>query len=610
MPQLGETVTEGTITRWFKQVGDSVAEDEPLFEVSTDKVDSEVPSPMSGTLTEILVEEGDTVDVGTVLARIGDEGDAPAGGDEPESADTEAAAEPEAHTQPDQEPEVDESAASEASAPVQPQQPTQPQHIPAEVKGHGGGEVDRQEQHFDVVVIGGGPGGYAAALYGASAGLNIALIEKNKLGGTCLNVGCIPAKELLESAHVHRTLLGAAEFGFEIGEVGINWTRTIERKQEVVDKLVGGLGQLLKSRKVTMFDGHGKLHAGHKVAITGGESGDVAISGDSVIIATGSLPRTIPGFDVDGEIVMTSDEFLSMDPLPTKAAVIGGGAIGCEFASTLSDMGAEVTVLEALDQIIPGCDADVVRAVGQSFKKRKIDVKTGVKVTGHEPKDGGGTTLSFGDGESIDVDVVVVSVGRRPNTDDLGLDGTAVSVAERGFVDVDDRCRTGEPGVWSVGDCIATPALAHVAFAEGIVAIKDILEEDPVPVDYTNVPWAIYCHPEVAFAGLTEQGAKDAGFDVVTSKHRWTGNGRAMIIGDTEGVVKIVAEKDADGRAGRILGVHLCGPWATEQLGQGYLAVNWEATVDEVAHFIQPHPTLSELFGESVLAMTGRSLHG
>ena len=601
MPQLGETVTEGTITRWFKQVGDQVAEDEPLFEVSTDKVDSEVPSPVSGTLTEILVEEGDTVDVGTKLAVVGDAGASDGG---------EGAAAEEPQTQPDQEPEVDEEAASEASAPVQPQQPTQPEHIPATVTAHGGGEVDRQEQHFDLVVIGGGPGGYAAALYGASAGLDIALIEKNKLGGTCLNVGCIPAKELLESAHVHRTLLGAAEFGFEIGDIGINWSRTIERKQEVVDKLVGGLGQLLKSRKVTVFDGHGKLEAGHKVAISGGESGDVAVSGDSVVIATGSLPRTIPGFDVDGEVVMTSDEFLSMDPLPSTAVVIGGGAIGCEFASTLSDMGTEVTILEALDQIIPGCDADVVRAVGQSFKKRKIHVKTGVKVSGHQPKEGGGTTVSYGEGESIEVDVVVVSVGRRPNTDDLDLDGTAVSIGERGFVDVDDRCRTGEPGVWAVGDCIATPALAHVAFAEGIVAIKDILEEDPIPVDYTNVPWAIYCHPEVAFAGLTEQAAEDAGFDVVTSKHRWTGNGRAMIIGDTEGVVKIIAEKGADGRAGRILGVHLCGPWATEQLGQGYLAVNWEATVDEVAHFIQPHPTLSELFGESVLAMTGRSLHG
>jgi dihydrolipoamide dehydrogenase len=605
MPQLGETVTEGTITRWFKQVGDQVSEDEPLFEVSTDKVDSEVPSPVGGTVTEILVAEGDTVDVGTVLARIGDAGDAPAPDAAPETEEASAA-------EPAAEPEVAEATASESAAPVQPEQPAEPapEPQPASAGGHAGGEVDRQEQHFDVVVIGGGPGGYAAALYGASAGLEIALIEKGKLGGTCLNVGCIPAKELLESAHVHRTLLGAAEFGFEIGEVGINWSRTIERKQEVVDKLVGGLGQLLKSRKVTMFDGHGKLQAGHKVTISGGDSGDVAVSGDAVIIATGSLPRTIPGFDVDGEIVMTSDEFLSMDPLPSSAVVIGGGAIGCEFASTLSDMGAEVTILEALDQIIPGCDADVVRAVGQSFKKRKIDVRTGVKVTGHQPRDGGGTTVSFGDGETIDVDVVVVSVGRRPNTDDIGLDGTQVSVGERGFVEVDERCRTGEPGVWSVGDCIATPALAHVAFVEGMVAIKDILGEDPVPVDYVNVPWAIYCHPEVAFAGLTEQAAKDAGFDVATSKHRWMGNGRALIIGDTEGVVKIVAEKDADGRAGRILGVHLCGPWATEQLGQGYLAVNWEATVDEVAHFIQPHPTLSELFGESVLAMTGRSLHG
>jgi len=594
MPQLGETVTEGTITRWFKQVGDQIAEDEPLFEVSTDKVDSEVPSPVSGTVTEILVAEGDTVEVGTVLARIGDAGEVPAAGDGGSGAEAEQAP---------------EAAASESTAPVQPEQPAEPEPQPAaSAGGHGGGEVDRQEQHFDIVVIGGGPGGYATALYGASAGLQVALIEKGKLGGTCLNVGCIPAKELLESAHVHRTITGAAEFGFQVGEVGIDWSRTIERKQEVVDRLVGGLGQLLKGRKVTLFDGHGRLHANRKVTISGPD-GEVAVSGDAVVIAAGSLPRTIPGFDVDGKVVMTSDEFLSMDPLPSKAAVIGGGAIGCEFASTLSDMGAEVTILEALDQIIPGCDADVVRAVGQSFKKRGIDVRTGVKVSGHEPRDGG-TTVRFGDGESVDVDVVVVSVGRRPNTDDLGLDGTAVSVGDRGFVDVDDRCRTGEPGVWAVGDCIATPALAHVAFAEGILVVKDVLGEDPIPIDHGKVPWAIYCHPEVAFAGYTEQAAKEAGYDVVTSKHRWTGNGRALIIGDTEGLVKIIAEKDADGKAGRILGVHLCGPWATEQLGQGYLAVNWEATVDEVAHFIQPHPTLSELFGESVLAMTGRSLHG
>ncbi len=496
---------------------------------------------------------------------------------------------------------------------MQPQKPAEREQdtpAPASSGSHAGGSVDQQEQHFDVVVIGGGPGGYATALYGASAGLNIALIEKNKIGGTCLNVGCIPAKELLETASVRRTLAEAGEFGFEIGEVGVNWSKTLERKQAVVDQLVGGLTGLLKNRKVTLFDGHGKLHGGHKVSVSGGESGDVTLSGDNVVIAVGSLPRTIPGFDVDGEIVLTSDEFLSMDPLPSKAVVIGGGAIGCEFASTMADMGTEVTILEALPKILPGCDKDVVRQVQQSFKKRNIDVKVGVKVTGHEPRDGGGTTVKFGDGESIDVDVVVVSVGRRPYTDDIGLDDTKVQLDDRGFVQVDARCRTDEPGVWAVGDCIATPALAHIGFAEGIVAVKDMLNEDPVPIDYGKVPWAIYCHPEVAFAGMTEEDAKEAGYDVVTSKHRWTGNGRAMIIGDTEGVVKIVAEKQEDGTGGRILGVHLCGPWATEQLGQGYLAVNWEATVDEVAHFIQPHPTLSELFGESVLAMTGRSLHG
>jgi dihydrolipoamide dehydrogenase len=589
MPQLGETVTEGTITRWFKQVGDAVSEDEPLFEVSTDKVDSEVPSPVSGTISEILVAEGDTVDVGTVLARVGDAADGAGDSGSPSGQQ-----------------------ASPEAAPETPQLPAEPDASPAPAGAgsHSGGEIDRQDQHFDLVVIGGGPGGYATALYGASAGLDIALVEKNKLGGTCLNVGCIPAKELLETAHVRRTLEKAAEFGFTIGDVGVDWSKTLERKQGVVDRLVGGLGQLLESRKVTMFDGHGRLHAGHRVTIEGGESGEVAVSGDSVVIAAGSLPRTIPGFDVDGTTVMTSDEFLSMPEVPARAAVIGGGAIGCEFASTMADMGTEVTVLEALPKILPGCDDDVTRAVQQSFRKRGIDVSAGVQVSGHEPRPDGGTTVRYGEGESVEVDVVVVSVGRRPNTDDLGLEGTAVKVSDRGFVEVDERCRTAEAGVWAVGDCIETPALAHVAFAEGVLVVKDILDEDPVPVDYRNVPWAIYCHPEVAFAGFTESDAEEAGYDVVTSRHRWMGNGRALIVGDTEGVVKIVAERDSGGGAGRILGVHLCGPWATELLGPGYLAVNWEATVEEVAHFIQPHPTLSELFGESVLAMTGRSLHG
>jgi dihydrolipoamide dehydrogenase len=472
--------------------------------------------------------------------------------------------------------------------------------------------------HFDVVVIGGGPGGYAAALYGASAGLNMALVEKRWIGGTCLNVGCIPAKELLETAHVYRTVREAAAFGVNAGEPQVDWSVTMERKQAVVDELVGGVTTLLKGRKVTIFNGHGRLHEGRRVSISGGESddparaaegaGDVEVTGDAVIIAAGSEVRTIPGFDIDGKIVMTSDEVLSIPEVPATAVIIGGGAIGCEFASMLSDMGSEVTVLEILPKILPGVDKDAAQVVERSFKKRGMEVRTGVKVTGHEPSDGG-TVVNVEGGDPIKTDVVVVSVGRKPATADLGLDGTGVQIDDRGFVVVDELCRTGEERVWAVGDCIDTPQLAHVGFAEAIVAITDILGEPAVPVDYGRVPWGIYCQPEVAFAGHTEESAKEAGFDVVASKHRYSANSRAKIIGEQEGLVKVIAAKGPDGRAGQVLGVHMVGPWVTEQLGQGYLAVNWEATIDEIAQFIQPHPTLSEAFGDTVLDMTGRRLH-
>lgn len=471
---------------------------------------------------------------------------------------------------------------------------------------------DRSEtpgQHFDLVVIGGGPAGYGAALYGASAGLGVALVEFDKVGGTCLHRGCIPAKELLETASVVRTVQHAGDFGVIVEPRRLDWSTTMERKQAVIDKLAGGVTMLLKNRKVTIFNGRGTLRANRTVDIAGVDGDHATITGDAVILASGSVPRTIPGFEPDGAAVVTSDEFFHLARVPDHAVVIGGGAIGCEFASTLADLGAEVTILEALPKILPGCDEDVTRTVLQAFKKRGIEVRTGVAVAGHQPHDGG-TKVTFGEGETIDTELVVVSVGRVPYTDGL-LDGsTAVRVSDRGHIEVDELCRTGEPSVWAVGDAIASPQLAHVGFAEAILAVKDLLGESAVPIDYERVPWAIYCHPEVAFAGMSEQAAKDAGYDVVTSKHRFAGNSRAMIIGDTAGLVKIIAEKNSDGRAGRILGVHMVGPWVTEQLSGGYLAVNWEATVDEVAEFIQPHPSLTELFGESVLALTGRSLHG
>lgn len=458
------------------------------------------------------------------------------------------------------------------------------------------------------MVIGGGPAGYGAALYGASAGLNIALVERDKIGGTCLHRGCIPAKELLETASVVRTVRDAGDFGVIVEPRSIDWSRTMERKQQIIDKLAGGVESMLTARKVTIFNGTGTLGADRTVQLRNDAGESDSITGDAVILAPGSVPRAIPGFEPDGSVVVSSDEFFHIPQVPQSAVVIGGGAIGCEFASTLADLGSNVTILEALPKILALCDEDVTRVVRQSFKRKGIDVQTGVAVSGHEPGSMG-TTVHYGEGESIETNLVVVSVGRSPYTDSLLGDGTGVTVGERGFIEVDAGYRTGEPSVWAIGDAIDTPQLAHVGFAEAIVAVKDILGENPTPVDDSRVPWAIYCQPEVAFAGLSEAAAKDAGFDVVTSKHRFAANSRAMIVGETDGMVKVIAEKSPDGDAGRILGVHMVGPWVTEQLSGGYLAVNWEATVDEVAAFIQPHPSLTELFGESVLSLTGRSLH-
>ncbi|MCY3649297.1 MAG: dihydrolipoyl dehydrogenase [Acidimicrobiaceae bacterium] len=463
----------------------------------------------------------------------------------------------------------------------------------------------------DVIVIGGGPGGYAAALYGASAGLDIAVVEKSKVGGTCLHVGCIPAKELLEAASVYRTVARASEFGVGAGDPSLDWTTVLDRKQQVIDKMMAGLSSVLKQRKVTIYEGIGSLGPSGTVLAAAADGSERTLSGGSIILASGSTPRTIGGFDIDGELVVTSDELFSIGRLPSSAAVIGGGAIGCEFASMMGDLGTEVTVLEALPDILTGCDVEVAKVVRRSFRKRGIEVHTGVTVHGHEPRpDRSGTVVSFGEGKQVDVEMVVVAVGRRPRTENLGLDAAGVELDDRGFVAVDGRCRTTAVGVWAVGDVVDSPQLAHTAFAEGMLAICDILGEDPDPLDYHGTPWCIYCHPEVAFAGHTEQSAIDAGFEVVTSMHRYMANGRAQILGETEGLVKVVAEKQADGTGGRILGVHMAGPWVTEQLGQAYFAVNWEATVDDVARLIQPHPTMSELFGETILSLTGRSLHG
>jgi len=458
-------------------------------------------------------------------------------------------------------------------------------------------------EQFDVVVLGGGPGGYAAALYGGAAGLRVGLVEEQRVGGTCLHNGCIPAKELLQTAEVLRTIRGAKEFGVDAGEASLDLPTSQTRKQQVVDRLCKGTEGLLKRRNVVTFNGTGTVvdAAAGRLRVSDGSE----LEGANLVIATGSRPRALPGLDFDSTRILSSDHVLTLEEVPGRVAIIGAGAIGVEFASMLADFGSEVTMLEALPRILPGTDSALSDGLARAFKKRGIEAVAGARVTAIEGTRELSVTYEVADASStVTVDKIIVSIGREPRADGIGLEGSGVEIDEHGYVRVDGQMRTSVPGVSAVGDVVRTPQLAHVGFSEAIVAIKTILGEPVTPIDYDKVPWGIYCHPEIAYAGLSEDTARERGHDVVTSMHKFAGNGRALIMGEPEGFVKLVAERD-----GTLLGVHILGPWATELLAEGYLAVNWEATLEDIATLIHPHPTLSELFGESALAFLGRSLH-
>lgn len=454
----------------------------------------------------------------------------------------------------------------------------------------------------DVVIIGGGPGGYAAALYAHNFGLTVALVEKERVGGTCLIRGCIPAKTWLHAAEVYTTVANAADFGVHASAPTFDWGEGHARKNQVVDQLVSGLSGMLKHRRVEIVDGYGRIAGPGKVAVETPD-GTVELEATNIIVATGSVPRAIPGYEFDGERIVSSDHALDWNEDPGRVAVIGAGAIGCEFASMLADLGNEVHLLEMMDQIIPGADPQAVRALNRQLAARGINIRTGVTV-GAPVVGKSGVAVPFGD-ESVEVDAVLVAVGRAPRTGDLGLEGTGVEL-DGGYVVVNrETYETAEPRVFAVGDIVAgTPQLAHAGFAEAIATITYIATGEPAPVNYRAIPLVVYTHPEMASVGLTQAEAEELGYEVDKTTHTIAGVGRAIIRGRAQGLVKVISEKD-----GPILGATVVGPEAGEMIHELMYAVGWEALPSEAAAFVHAHPTLSEAVGETLLAAAGRPLH-
>lgn len=454
----------------------------------------------------------------------------------------------------------------------------------------------------DIVIVGGGPGGYASALYAHNFGLSVALVDDERPGGTCLIRGCIPAKQWLHIAEVYSTVSHAAEFGVVASQPQIDWSAALARKNQTVEGLVRGLAGLLKKRGVEVVDGFGRLAGPGKVEVSS-DGGSTILEGRSVILATGSHARTIPGYDIDGTRIVTSDHALDWPEQPRRVGIIGGGVIGCEFASFLTDLGSEVHVFEMLDQIIPESDPETAKALQRQLQRRGAKFHIGVGV-GPAEVGPSGVDIPVGD-EMISVDVALVSVGRGPNTDDVGLESTKAEM-DNGFVKVDPNTMlTAEPGLYAVGDIVAgTPQLAHVGFAEGIAAVTHIATGETKPVNYDAIPRITYTHPEVAEVGITQAQAAERGLEVETTKHAFNGVARAIIQGQNQGHVKVIAVKD-----GPIVGASVIGPQAGEMIHELMYSVGWEALPSEAAAFIHAHPSLSEAIGETLMAAAGKSLH-
>jgi len=464
------------------------------------------------------------------------------------------------------------------------------------------------ESSFDVVVIGGGPGGYVAAIRAAQLGLHTACVEVDKMGGVCLNIGCIPTKALLSSSHLVHELKNADKHGITFDNIKVDYAPAQKRSRSVADQMSRGVAFLMKKHKVEVIDGYGRL-AGKNAVEVDKDGAKRTLTAKNIIIATGSRPRSLPFMPIDEDRIWSSTGALFHTDAPGSVAVIGAGAVGMEFADVFSAFGTQVTVIEAMDRVLPIEDADCSKVVQMSFKKRKIAIHTEARVEEAEVSSTG-VKLTFTDkkGETrvLEVDHVLSAVGRIPNTEDLGLDKAGLKVSERGgFIEIDGVGRTAVDSVWAVGDCAGNALLAHKAMHEGVVVAEHIAGVGHHTVDHSNVPSCTYCHPEVASVGLTEAQALEQGLDIEVGKFPWAGNGRAVAGGDATGFVKVIR----DTQYSEIVGAHIVGPQATELIAEFVLGRHLEATVEEMDLAMHPHPTLSEAVAEGALSALGRALH-
>ncbi len=457
--------------------------------------------------------------------------------------------------------------------------------------------------HYDIVILGGGSGGYACALRAAEFGKRVALIEKDKVGGTCLHRGCIPTKALLHAAEVADSSRESGKFGIRTAFEGIDMPAVLSYQQGVVDRLWKGLQSTIAGRKIDTVYGDGRLVSPTSVVVNGD-----TYTGDHVVLATGSVPKSLPGLSLDGVRIITSDEALKLDRVPKSAVILGGGVIGVEFASVWRSFGAEVTIVEMLPQLLPLEDEASAKVLQRVFRRRGIGFELGVPFQSVSYTDSG-VSVTLGNGKQLDAEILLVAVGRGPVSAGLGYEENGVSVS-RGYVDVDGLCRTRVPTISAVGDLINTPQLAHVGFAEGIGVAERLGGLDVRPIDYDGVPRITYSDPEVASVGITSAQAAERGIAVVEVNYPLGGNGKSVIL-QTQGQAKVIAEAPSapGGQPGRVLGVHLVGSRVGELIAEAQLIFNWDAEPDDVAALIHPHPTQSEIIGEAHLALAGKPLH-